>query len=163
MYFCNAERNFIEYGSKDSWGEGGIMTEEIKNLENKIQNLQFQLDDLKTVRDPLRANERIDLMQQQLSVFGEKIAYLGQKIDSFINEDKFLELFSDEEFKLMYQNSGLGTKDIAQLMKANEKFKDLDSTPQSINQIVNGKRGSLELRSYLGKQFRFAISKGQKV
>ena len=42
------------------------MTEEIKQLEQKIQNIQFQLDDVKNTRDPLRANQRIDLLQQQL-------------------------------------------------------------------------------------------------
>ena len=139
------------------------MQEEIKKIENKINDMQFQIDDLKNVRDPLRANQRIDLMQSQLSEFGQKVDEMNNRLNAYVKEDKFLEVFTPEEFKLMYQNSGLGAKDIAQLMKANEKFKDLDSTPQSINQIVNGKRGSLELRSYLGKQFRFAISKGQKV
>jgi TolA-binding protein len=132
-----------------------------EQLEQRINDMQFQIDDLKTVRDPLRANQRIDLLQQQLSVFGVKIEELGQKLNAFCKEDKFIERFTDDEFKLLYKNSGLGAKDIANLMKANENFKELDSTPQSINQIINGKRGSLELRSYLGKQFRFAITKRQ--
>lgn len=132
-----------------------------EQLEQRINDMQFQIDDLKTVRDPLRANQRIDLLQQQLSVFGVKIEELGQKLNAFGKDDKYIELFTDEEFKMLYKNSGLGAKDIANLMKANENFKELDSTPQSINQIINGKRGSLELRSYLGKQFRFAITKRQ--
>ena len=48
-------------------------------------------------------------------------------------------------------------------MKKNEKFKDFDSTPQTINKIVNSERGSFELRSYLGKQFRFAITKRKSI
>lgn len=139
------------------------MQEELKKLDDKIQNIQFQLDDVKNTRDPLRANQRIDLLEQKLEVFGVKIEELGQKLNAFGKDDKFIEAFTDDEFKYLYNNSGLSAKDIASLMKANEKFKDLDTTPQSINQIVNSKRGSLELRSYLGKQFRFAISKRENI
>ena len=135
----------------------------IEQLENRINDIQFQLDDVKNTRDPLRANQRIDLLEQKLETFGVRIEELGQKLNSYAKDDKFIELFTDDEFKMLYKNSGLGAKDIANLMKANENFKELDSTPQSINQIINGKRGSLELRSYLGKQFRFAITKRQTV
>ena len=139
------------------------MQEEIKQLNQKIDNLQFQVDDLKTVRDPLRANQRIDLLQQQLSDFGVKIEELSQKLNSYAQDDKYIELFTDEEFKLLYNNSGLGAKDVANLIKASKKFKDMDSTPPTVSKIINGERGSIELRSYLGKQFRFAIAKRQTI
>lgn len=139
------------------------MQEELKKLEDKIQNIQFQIDDLKTVRDPLRANQRIDLLQQQLSVFGVKIEELGQKLNSYAKDDKYIELFTDEEFKMLYNNSGLGAKEVASLIKANEKFKDMDTSAPRISQIISGERGSLELRSYLGKQFRFAITKRENI
>lgn len=135
----------------------------IEQLEQRLNDMQFQLDDLKNVRDPLRANQRIDLMQSQLSEFGQKVDELNNRLNAYVKEDKFLEVFTPEEFKELYQQSGLGAKDVAILMKMNEKFKELDSTPQTINKIVNSERGSLELRSYLGKQFRFAISKGQNI
>lgn len=134
-----------------------------EQLEQRINDMQFQIDDLKNVRDPLRANERIDLLQTQLSEFGVKIDEMNNRLNAYVKDDKHIELFTNEEFKGLYQNSGLGAKDIANLMKMNEKFKDLDSAPQTINKIVNGERGSLELRSYLGKQFRFAIAKRQTV
>lgn len=133
----------------------------IEQLESRINDIQYQIDDLKTVRDPLRANQRIDLLQQQLSDFGVKIAELEQRLNSYVKEDKYIELFTDDEFKMLYNNSGLGAKDVASLMKDNDKFKDMDSTPPTISKIINGKRGSLKLRSYLGKQFRFAITKRQ--
>ena len=139
------------------------MSEEIKALENRINDMQFQIDDLKNVRDPLRANQRIDLMQSQLSEFGQKVDELNNRLNAYIKDDKYLEVFTPEEFKELYQQSGLGAKDIANLMQMNEKFKDLDSAPQTINKIVNSERGSLELRSYLGKQFRFAITKRQNI
>lgn len=129
------------------------------DLEQRVNDLQFQIDDLKNTRDPLRANERIDLLQQQLSNFGEQIADLNNKLNVFSREDKYIELFTDDEFKSLYQNSGLGAKDVAQLLKANEKFKDMDATAPTISKIINGERGNLELRSYLGKQFKLAISK----
>ena len=137
------------------------MTQE--QLEQRINDIQYQIDDLKTVRDPLRANQRIDLLQQQLSDFGVKIAELGQRLNSYAKDDKYIELFTDEEFKLLYNNSGLGAKDVASLIKANEKFKDLDTSAPTISKIISGKRGNLELRRYLGKQFRLAISKRENI
>lgn len=131
----------------------------IEQLEQKIKDIQFQLDDVKNTRDPLRANQRIDLLQQDLEKFNVKLTEMDKKIEAFGQDEKFLEVFTPEEFKTLYLNSGLGAKEIADLMKKSEKFKDLDSTPQTINKIVNSERGSIELRSYLGKQFRFAITK----
>lgn len=134
-----------------------------EKLEQRINDIQFQLDDLKTMREPLRATERINLLETQLSQLGTKIDEMNNRLNAYVKDDKYLELFTDAEFKALYQNSGLGAKDVAKLMQMNEKFKDLDSTPQTINKIVNSERGSLELRSYLGKQFRFAISQRQNI
>ena len=136
---------------------------ELKELENRVNDIQFQLDDLKNVREPMRANERINFMEYQLNELGTKIDEMNNRLNAYVKEDKFLELFTDEEFKNLYKSSGLGAKDVANLMKMNDKFKELDSTPQTINKIVNGERGSLELRSYLGKQFRLAITKRQNI
>ena len=136
---------------------------DIKELENKVKDIQFQVDDLKNVRDPLRANQRIDLLQQQLEQFGVKITELDKKLEAFGNEDKYIELFTDDEFKLMYQNSGLLAKDVAALIKKNNKFKDMDTSAPTISKIISGERGNIELRSYLGKQFRFAISQRQNI
>lgn len=135
----------------------------IEQLEQKVNDIQFQLDDVKNTRDPLRANQRIDLLEQRLEDFGVRITEMNKKIESFGNDNKFIETFTDEEFKYLYNNSGLGAKDVASLIKANDKFKDMDTTPPTISKIVSGERGSLELRSYLGKQFRFAITKRENI
>ena len=135
----------------------------IEQLENRINDIQFQLDDVKNTRDPLRANQRIDLLEQKIEAFGVRIEELGQKLNSYAKDDKFIELFTDEEFKLLYNNSGLGAKEVASLIKANEKFKNVDTSAPAISKIVNGTIGSLELRNYLGKQFRFAITKRENI
>ena len=139
------------------------MQEEITKLNQRINNLEFQVNDLKTIREPMRATERINLLEYQLNQLATKIDEMNNRLNAYVKDDKYLEVFTPEEFKTLYLNSGLGAKDIANLMQMNEKFKELDSTPQTINKIVNSERGSLELRSYLGKQFRFAITKRQKV
>lgn len=136
---------------------------DIKELENKVKDIQFQLDDVKNTRDPLRANQRIDLLQQQLEQFGVKITELDKKIESFGNEDKYIETFTNEEFKDLYMNSGLLAKDVASLIKKNDKFKDMDTSAPTISKIISGERGNIELRSYLGKQFRFAITQRQNI
>lgn len=135
----------------------------IEQLEQRIKDLQFQINDLKTVRDPLRANQRIDLLEQRLEDFGVRLTEFDKKIEAFGNDDKFIELFTDDEFKLLYNNSGLGAKDVASLIKANEKFKDLDTSAPAISKIVNGTYGSIYLRNYLAKQFRFAIKQRENI
>ena len=134
-----------------------------EQLEQRINDIQFQLDDVKNTRDPLRANQRIDLLEQKIEAFGVRIEELGQKLNSYAKDDKYIELFTDEEFKMLYNNSGLGAKEVASLIKANEKFKDLDTSAPAISKIVNGTYGSIYLRNYLAKQFRFAITKRQTV
>ena len=64
---------------------------------------------------------------------------------------------------MLYNNSGLGAKDVASLIKANEKFKDLDTSAPAISKIVNGTYGSIYLRNYLAKQFRFAIKQRENI
>ena len=135
----------------------------VEQLEQRVKDLQFQVDDLKTIREPMRATERINLLEYQLGQLATKIDEMGNRLNAYVKDDKYLEVFTPEEFKTLYLNSGLGAKDIANLMQMNEKFKELDSAPQTINKIVNCERGSLELRSYLGKQFRFAIAKRQNI
>ena len=135
----------------------------VEQLEQRVKDLQFLVDDLKTIREPMRATERINLLEYQLGQLATKIDEMGNRLNAYVKDDKYLEVFTPEEFKQLYLNSGLGAKDIANLMQMNEKFKDLDSAPQTINKIVNCERGSLELRSYLGKQFRFAIAKRQNI
>ena len=72
--------------------------EQIKQLEDKIQNMQFQLDDVKNTRDPLRANQRIDLLEQKLEAFGVRITEMDKKIEAFGSDSKFIEIFTNEEF-----------------------------------------------------------------
>ena len=81
------------------------MTEEIKALENRIKDMQFQIDDLRNMRNPMRANERIDLLQTQISEFGVKIDEMNNRLNAYIREDKFIETFTDEEFNLLLISS----------------------------------------------------------
>ena len=135
----------------------------IEQLEKRIKDFQFQVDDLKTIREPMRATERINLLEYQLNQLGTKIDEMNNRLNAYVKDDKYLEVFTPEEFKTLYQYSGLGAKDVAKLIQINEKFKDLDSSAPAISKIINGTIGSVELRSYLGKQFRFAISKRQNI
>ena len=53
--------------------------------------------------------------------------------------------------------SGFVAKDVAKLIE--RKFTNIDTSAPAISKIINGQIGSLELRSYLGKQFRYEIAK----
>ena len=124
----------------------------------RVQNLENQVKDLTTMRSPDEVIGRVGFIEQQLDSIRTAISELNIKLNSYVNDSKYIEVFTNEEFKNLYMESGFVAKDVAKLIQ--QKFKDFnDVSAPSISKIINGERGSLELRSYLGKQFRYEIAK----
>ena len=135
------------------------MEEEIKKLQGQIENLKNRVTDLETMRNPDEVVAKVCLIEEWIDALKTSISNLNIKLEAYVNSDKYIEIFTDEEFKKLYMESGFVAKDVAKLIE--KKFKDVDTTPSSISRIINGERGSLELRSYLAKQFRYEIAKRQ--
>ena len=135
------------------------MQQRIEKLERQIQDIINRLSDIETVRDPQRANIRIDLLAQQYAELQANLAKLSQKQEAFVRDEKFIEIFTDEEFKNLYNQSGLCAKDVAKLIQTHKDFKDVDVSQPAISKIVNGVIGNLFLRSFLGREFIYEIAK----
>lgn len=129
-------------------------------IEKQIENLKNRVNDLETMRSPDEVVGKVFFIEQQLDEVRTAISETNIKLNAYLNDDKFIELFTDDEFKKLYMESGFVAKDVAGLMK--KKFPDLDNSAPAITKIINGQIGSLQLRSYLGKQFRYEIAKRNK-
>ena len=133
------------------------MEEKLKRLEHKVDNLINRISDLETMRKPEEVVGKVLLLEQQLDETRVAISNLKIQLNAYLNSDKYIETFTNEEFKDLYMNSGFVAKDVAKLIE--RKFKNVDTSAPAISKIVNGQIGSLELRSYLGKLFRYEITK----
>lgn len=127
-------------------------------LEQRLNDLANRVNDLETMRNPDEVVGKVCFLEQQIDEIRTSVADLNNKVNSFLNEDKFIEVFSDEEFKQLYMDSGLVAKDVAKLIE--RKFgEEIDTSAPNISKIINGQRNNLELRSYLGKLFRYECKK----
>ena len=89
-----------------------MLDEELRVLKGQIANLENRLSEIETIRDPQRANVRIDAMIAEQEAQHSLIEELSNKMNAFVKDDKFIELFTDEEFRTLYDNSGLNSKDV---------------------------------------------------
>lgn len=134
------------------------MEQRINKLELAMQNIINRVSDLETMRNPDEVVGKVGLLEQQIDEVRTSISDLSIKLNAYLNENKFIELFSDEEFKQLYKDSGLVAKDVAKLIK--KKFgQEIDTSAPNISKIINGQRNNLELRSSLGKIFRYECQK----
>lgn len=137
--------------------------EEIRVLKGQIANLENRLSEIETIRDPQRANVRIDAMIAEQEAQHTLIEELSNKMNAFVKDDKFIELFTDEEFRMLYDNSGLNSKDVAAIIHNNPAFKDQDVSAPAISKIINSIVKDVHLRSFLGRYFRYELIKKQKL
>ena len=98
------------------------MEELLKKLEAKTDNLVNRVNDLETMRNPDEVIGKVLILEQELDEIKTAISDLNIKLNAYVNTDKYIELFSDEEFKELYMNSGFVAKDVAKLIE--KKFKD---------------------------------------
>lgn len=130
------------------------MEERVKKLELAMQNIINRVSDLETMRNPDEVVGKVCLLEQQIDEIRTLISDVNIKLNAYLKEDKFIEVFSDEEFKELYMNSGLVAKDVSKLIE--RKYgEEIDTSAPNISKIINGQRNNLELRSYLGKIFRY--------
>jgi hypothetical protein len=135
------------------------MEKKYQGLQGQIENLKNRITDLETMRNPDEIAGKVILIEEWIDALKTSISNLNIKLEAYVNSNKYIELFTDEEFKNLYIESGLVAKDVAQLIE--KKFKNVDTSAPAISKIINGQIGSLELRSYLGKLFRYEIAKRQ--
>lgn len=133
------------------------LMQNVQGMQGQIENLKNRISDLETMRSPDEVVGKVVHLEEQQDELRTAIANTNIKLQAYLNDDKYLEVFTEEEFKTLYMESGFVAKDVAKLIEM--KFTNIDTSAPAISKIINGQIGSLELRSYLGKQFRYEIAK----
>lgn len=137
------------------------LEQKVKMLESKIDNLVNRISDLETMRNPDEVVGKVALLEQEQDEIRTAVSETNIKLNAYLNDDKYIEVFTDDEFKKLYMESGYVAKDVAKIIE--RKFKNVDTSAPAISKIISGQIGSLELRSYLGKQFRYEIAKRKDI
>lgn len=133
------------------------LMQNVQGLQGQIENLKNRISDLETMRSPDEVVGKVVHLEEQQDELRTAISNTNIKLQAYLNDDKYIEVFTNEEFKTLYMESGFVAKDVAKLIE--RKFTNIDTSAPAISKIINGQIGSLELRSYLGKQFRYEIAK----
>lgn len=133
------------------------LMQNVQGMQGQIENLKNRISDLETMRSPDEVVGKVVHLEEQQDELRTAISNTNLKLQAYLNDDKYIETFTNEEFKKMYMESGFVAKDVAKLIE--RKFTNIDTSAPAISKIINGQIGSLELRSYLGKQFRYEIAK----
>ena len=133
------------------------LMQNVQGMQGQIGNLKNRISDLETMRSPDEVVGKVVHLEEQQDELRTAISNTNLKLQAYLNDDKYIEVFTNEEFKKMYMESGFVAKDVAKLIE--RKFTNIDTSAPAISKIINGQIGSLELRSYLGKQFRYEIAK----
>lgn len=133
------------------------LMQNVQGMQGQIENLKNRISDLETMRSPDEVVGKVVHLEEQQDELRTAISNTNLKLQAYLNDDKYIEVFTNEEFKKMYMESGFVAKDVAKLIE--RKFTNIDTSAPAISKIINGQIGSLELRSYLGKQFRYEIAK----
>lgn len=133
------------------------LMQNVQGMQGQIENLKSRISDLETMRSPDEVVGKVVHLEEQQDELRTAISNTNLKLQAYLNDDKYIEVFTNEEFKKMYMESGFVAKDVAKLIE--RKFTNIDTSAPAISKIINGQIGSLELRSYLGKQFRYEIAK----
>ncbi|MBQ1392231.1 MAG: hypothetical protein IIY81_01575 [Lachnospiraceae bacterium] len=133
------------------------LMQNVQGMQGQIENLKNRISDLETMRSPDEVVGKVVHLEEQQDELRTAISNTNIKLQAYLNDDKYIETFTNEEFKKMYMESGFVAKDVAKLIEM--KFTNIDTSAPAISKIINGQIGSLELRSYLGKQFRYEIAK----
>jgi len=137
------------------------LEQKVKMLESKVDNLINRISDLETMRNPDEVVGKVALLEQNQDEIRTAVSETNIKLNAYLNDDKYIEVFTDDEFKKLYMESGYVAKDVAKIIE--RKFKNVDTSAPAISKIISGQIGSLELRSYLGKQFRYEIAKRKDI
>ena len=76
-------------------------------------------------------------------------------------DDKFIEVFTNEEIRKFYRESGLSTQDVKLFIEKNITKGEKVST-QTVFRYENGEIENLKIRSVIGKYFRSEYCKNNE-
>jgi len=129
------------------------------NLEIEVKNLRDRVQELETIKAPNNLMGRIDNLNYRFDELQTTLTELIVKLKSYIDEDKFLELFPDETIKEFYMRSGLTANYVQEFLKKILTGEDGEVSLATVSKYINGESNNLVVRSKLGKFLRAECAK----
>jgi len=124
-----------------------------KNLDGRIQEVE-------NYRNPSMLHNKVQFQFQLIEGLTETQAKIKQMFKHFEIDDRFVQLYSDDEIKDFYVNSCLTATDVKKYL---DKIEKRDVSMTDVSKYVNGNLDDLKTRSLLGNYFKYeALKKTSK-
>lgn len=130
--------------------------ERLDILEKKHADLLHRYNALETQKDPLYVIRRVEACYGEMNRLNRTNSEIMNALRSYGLDDKWAELFTDEQIKALYMQSGLTQAEVKQFILKNilqDSDKD-DLTQQMVSQYCNGNISNILARSKIGQYFR---------
>jgi len=135
-------------------------SQRIYDLEQSVKRLNAKMTDVETKKDPLYITRQMVALKQDCNDIRKQNTALIEKINALNLDDKYLELFKDDEIKELYIQSGLSQQEVKEFLIKNvlNEQEKTEITGQGVSDYCNGKIKGLRARSKIGKYFRNAFN-----
>jgi hypothetical protein len=130
------------------------LEKKVEMLENRLKDFDNRILEMEGRRSPDNVYNQIDDVYNRIETMTTNIDKILQRINTFNLDDKYVEIFSNEDLKNFYEQSGLSLPEIKQFV---EKFITKENIDESTAyRYVVGEIKELRCRSKIGKFLREA-------
>lgn len=133
--------------------------EDEEDILDFCRDLNDRLHEVENYRNPQQIQNKVQWQFQLIEEMSNTMSQIMQKFKAFDIDDRFIELFSDDDIKGFYENSGLTAVDVKKYL---DKIEQKDISMSTISLYVNAKMADLKLRSILGNYFKYEALKKTK-
>lgn len=134
--------------------------EDEEDVLDFCRDLSSRLIDVENYRNPQNIQNKVQFQFQLIEEMSNTMSQIMQKLKMLDFDERFIELFTDDDIKAYYMNSGLTASDVKKFV---DKAEGKDISMPTISLYVNAKIADLQLRSILGNYFKHeAIKKTKK-
>ena len=133
----------------------------IETLESNLADLLRRFNTLETQKDPLYVTRKVEACYGEMNRLNRTNSEIMNALKSYGLDDKWAELFTDEQIKALYMQSGLTQAEVKQFILKNilQDSEKEDLTQQMVSQYCNGNVSNILARSRIGQYFRRSMIK----
>ena len=123
------------------------------------KELDARLQEVEHYRNPQNIYNQVRRLWELLEETSLNQAIMIQRFRAYDLDDRFIELFTDDDIKDYYTTSGLTATDVKKFL---DKVENKNISLPTISLYVNAKVSDLKLRSLLGNYFKYEVLKKTK-
>ena len=132
-----------------------ILTAE--EFRTRMTDMDSRMLELENIKNPLTVSGRIEHAMSQIEELTDKVSEVMRKMKAFDFDERFLELFTDEQIYKYYEQSGIRMNEMKDFISKNF-FKGKEVSLPTASNYVNGQIKDLKIRSILGKHLRHYVA-----